>query len=293
MSEQLKAAAATSSAGGSSPGSPQENGWRLLLGAYFDFIRIRFLTMLAYRVNYYSGILIYTLNIGVNYFTWRAIYGEGESLGGFTGAQMTTYVAVSWMARAFYFNNLDREISTDIRDGSIAIQFIRPYNYVLVKMMQGLGEGLFRFMMLMIPGMVIAILLFPVQLPTDLSAWAGFLVMLFFSFLISSQINIITGLSAFFVENNEGMMRMKRVVVDLFSGLIVPISLFPGWLSSVLEVLPFQAITYLPGSVFTGRVQGVGIWNVLGIQVIWFAVLLIPIVWLYHAARQRLFVQGG
>jgi ABC-2 type transport system permease protein len=82
-------------------------------------------------------------------------------------------------------------------------------------------------------------------------------------------------------------------VVDLFSGLIVPISLFPGWLSSVLEVLPFQAITYLPGSVFTGRVQGVGIWNVLGIQIIWFAVLLIPIVWLYHAARQRLFVQGG
>ncbi|QQZ64293.1 ABC-2 family transporter protein [Paenibacillus sonchi] len=264
-----------------------------MLGAYFDFIRIRFLTMLAYRVNYYSGILIYTLNIGVNYFTWRAIYGDGESLGGFTGAQMTTYVAVSWMARAFYFNNLDREISTDIRDGSIAIQFIRPYNYVLVKMMQGLGEGLFRFMMLMIPGMVIAILLFPVQLPTELSAWAGFLAMLFFSFLISSQINIITGLSAFFVENNEGMMRMKRVVVDLFSGLIVPISLFPGWLSSVLEVLPFQAITYLPGSVFTGRVQGVGIWNVLGIQVIWFVVLLIPIVWLYHAARQRLFVQGG
>ncbi|GGF68463.1 daunorubicin ABC transporter permease [Paenibacillus albidus] len=285
MSDKLNAA--------SSSGSPAAGGLRLLLGAYFDFIRIRFLTMLAYRVNYYSGILIYILNIGVNYFTWMAIYGDGESLGGFTAAQMTSYVAVSWMARAFYFNNLDREISTDIRDGSIAIQFIRPYNYVLVKMMQGLGEGLFRFMMLMIPGMVIAILLFPVQLPTDLSAWAGFLVMLFFSFLISSQINIITGLSAFFVENNEGVMRMKRVIVDLFSGLIVPITLFPDWLSSILKVLPFQAITYLPGSVFTGRVQGVGIWNVLGIQVFWFLLLLIPIVWLYHASRQRLFVQGG
>ncbi len=290
MSKRL--ATAVPSSGGGSSDAPN-SGWRLLLGAYFDFIRIRFLTMLAYRVNYYSGILIYTLNIGVNYFTWRAIYGDGQSLGGFTGAQMTTYVAVSWMARAFYFNNLDREISTDIRDGSIAIQFIRPYNYVLVKMMQGLGEGVFRFMMLMIPGMVIAILLFPVQLPAEPSAWAGFLVMLFFSFLISSQINIITGLSAFFVENNEGMMRMKRVVVDLFSGLIVPITLFPDWLATVLKVLPFQAITYLPGSVFTGRVQGVGIWNVLGIQVIWFLILLIPIVWLYHASRQRLFVQGG
>ncbi len=294
MSDKLNATTATSSStGGSSSGGPQENSRRLLFGAYLDFIRIRFLTMLAYRINYYSGILIYSLNIGVNYFTWMAIYGNGDSLGGFTATQMTSYVAVSWMARAFYFNNLDREISTDIRDGSIAIQFIRPYNYVLVKMMQGLGEGMFRFLLFMIPGMAIAMLLFPVQLPTAPSAWAGFLVMLFFSFLINSQINIITGLSAFFVENNEGMMRMKRVIVDLFSGLIVPISLFPDWLSSVLKVLPFQAITYLPGSVFTGRVQGVGIWNVLGIQIVWFLALLIPIVWLYHAARQRLFVQGG
>lgn len=294
MSDKLNAATAmSSSSGGSTSGGPPENSRRLLFGAYLDFIRIRFLTMLAYRINYYSGILIYSLNIGVNYFTWMAIYGNGDSLGGFTATQMTSYVAVSWMARAFYFNNLDREISTDIRDGSIAIQFIRPYNYVLVKMMQGLGEGMFRFLLFMIPGMAIAMLLFPVQLPTAPSAWAGFLVMLFFSFLINSQINIITGLSAFFVENNEGMMRMKRVIVDLFSGLIVPISLFPDWLSSILKVLPFQAITYLPGSVFTGRVQGVGIWNVLGIQIAWFLALLIPIVWLYHAARQRLFVQGG
>lgn len=280
------------SGGGRGP-KPSPQGKRLLLGAYFDFVRIRFLTMLAYRLNYYTGILIYTLNIGVNYFTWMAIYGEGTSLGGFTATQMTTYVAVSWMARAFYFNNLDREISSDIRDGSIAIQFIRPYNYVFVKMMQGFGEGMFRFLLFMIPGMAIAMLLFPVKLPTDPAAWAGFLVMLFFSFLINSQLNVITGLSAFFIENNEGMMRMKRVVVDLFSGLIVPISLFPGWLGSVLEWLPFQAITYLPGSVFTGRVQGVGIWNVLGIQVFWFAVLILPMIWLYKAARKRLFVQGG
>ena len=57
---------------------------------------------------------------------------------------MTTYVAISWMGRAFYFNNLDREIANEIRDGSVAMQFIRPYNYIFVKMMQGFGEGLFR-----------------------------------------------------------------------------------------------------------------------------------------------------
>ncbi|XEC93885.1 ABC transporter permease [Paenibacillus tarimensis] len=261
--------------------------------AYLDLIRIRFLMMLAYRVNYYSGIIIYAINIGAYYFLWQAIYGDQPTLAGFTVAQMTTYVAVSWMARAFYFNNLDREIANEIRDGSVAIQFIRPYSYLLVKMMQGLGEGLFRLLLFMVPGMVVVCLIFPVKLPADPLVWALYLIMLAFSFLINTQINMLTGLFAFFVENNEGMMRMKRVMVDLFSGVVVPISFFPGWLEAVMQWLPFQAITYLPSSVFTGRTEGSEAFGVLGLQLIWFAVLLLPIWWVWRRARYRLFVQGG
>lgn len=264
-----------------------------MMSAYLDFIRIRFLMMLAYRVNYYSGIVIYAINIGAYYFLWQAIYGDQETLAGFTVAQMTTYIAVSWMARAFYFNNLDREIANEIRDGSVAIQIIRPYNYLLVKMMQGFGEGLFRLLLFMVPGLFIVCLIFPVKLPTEPLVWVIYFVMLFFSFLINSQINILTGLFAFFVENNEGMMRMKRVMVDLFSGVVVPIAFFPGWLSGIMEWLPFQAITYLPSSVFTGRTPLGDAVSVLGLQVLWFALLLLPIWMTWRAARKRLFVQGG
>ncbi|TMV44450.1 daunorubicin ABC transporter permease [Paenibacillus mesophilus] len=264
-----------------------------MLNAYVDLIRIRFMMMLAYRVNYYSGILIYALNIGAYYFLWKAIYGTSESLGGMSVAQMTTYVAISWMARAFYFNNLDREIANEIRDGSVAVQFIRPYNYLVVKMMQGFGEGLFRLLLFSVPGMIIASLLFPVKLPSEPAVWVIFMVMIFMSFLINSQINILTGLFAFFVENNEGMMRMKRVAVDLFSGLIIPVSLFPGAMVALLQWLPFQAITYLPGSVFTGRVTGQAVYEALFVQLAWFALLLVPIWLMWRRARSRLFVQGG
>ncbi|NKI24836.1 daunorubicin ABC transporter permease, partial [Paenibacillus dendritiformis] len=90
-----------------------------------------------------------------------------------------------------------------------------------------------------------------------------------------------------------GMIRMKRVVVDLFSGVIVPISFFPGWLITLNEWLPFQAITFLPSSVFTGRIEDAQILSVIGIQIVWFAVLIVPILLMWRAARQRLFVQGG
>lgn len=264
-----------------------------MISAYVDFIRMRFLMMLAYRVNYYSGILIYAINIGAYYFLWKAVYGSQELIAGFTLAQMTTYLAVSWMARAFYFNNLDRDIAGEIRDGSVAIQMIRPYNYLVVKMMQGLGEGLFRFLLFMIPGLAIVCLIFPVQLPTDLRVWAVYLSMLIFSFLINSQINIITGLIAFFVENNSGFMRMKRVMVDLFAGVMVPIAFFPGWLENIMKWLPFQAITYLPSALFTGRLPLSDAHQIYFIQFIWLVILFIPIFLMWKAAKKRMFVQGG
>lgn len=264
-----------------------------MASAYLDFVRIRFLMMLAYRVNYYSGIVIYAINIGAYYFMWKAIYGSAETLGGFTVEQMTTYIAVSWMARAFYFNNLDREISNEIRDGSVAVQMTRPISYLMVKMMQGFGEGLFRLLLFMVPGMIIVTLIFPVSLPTDPVRWVVFFVMIWFSFLINSQLNIMTGLFAFYVENNEGLMRLKRVLIDLLSGVILPMTFFPGWAKTILDWLPFQAITYLPGSVFTGRLNGAEVWNALLVQVIWFAVLIVPILLMWRTARKRLFVQGG
>lgn len=264
-----------------------------MVSAYLDFVRIRFLMMLAYRVNYYSGIVIYAINIGAYYFMWKAIYGSAETLGGFTVEQMTTYIAVSWMARAFYFNNLDREISNEIRDGSVAVQMTRPISYLMVKMMQGFGEGLFRLLLFMVPGMIIVTLIFPVSLPTDPVRWVVFFVMIWFSFLINSQLNIMTGLFAFYVENNEGLMRLKRVLIDLLSGVILPMTFFPGWAKTILDWLPFQAITYLPGSVFTGRLNGAEVWNALLVQVIWFAVLIVPILLMWRTARKRLFVQGG
>ncbi len=264
-----------------------------MIGLYAEFIRIRFLSMLAYRMNYYTGIIIYLVNIGAQYFLWSAIYSGADGLGGMNMTQMTTYVAVAWMARAFYFNNLDREIANEIRDGSVAIQFIRPYPYLAVKMMQGLGEGLFRLLLFSTPGMLLVWLLFPIRFPNDPQVWAAFFLMLLFSFVINSQINILTGLCAFFMENSDGMMRFKRVMVDLFSGLIIPVSFFPGWAETVLRLLPFQAITYLPSAVFSGKDGGIGIANVLGVQVLWLVLLFIPILLMWRLARTRLFVQGG
>lgn len=265
-----------------------------MLGAYRELIRMRFLMMLAYRVNYYSGIAVYAINIGAYHFVWQAVYQTGTNvIGGFTATQMTTYIAISWMARAFYFNNLDRDIATEIRDGSVAIQLIRPLSYLWAKLMQGLGEGLFRLLFFSTPGLVFIGLLLPLQWTTEWWRWGLFLGMLFFSFLINAQLNMLIGLCAFFLENNEGLMRFKRVAVDLLSGLIVPLTVFPELLQPIIRALPFQAITYLPTAVVTGRLSLTASFEAVGVQVFWVIVCAIPIIIVWGKAKRKLFVQGG
>ncbi|WP_134699856.1 ABC-2 family transporter protein [Ammoniphilus sp. YIM 78166] len=264
-----------------------------MLSMYVEMIRIRFLMMLAYRVNYYSGILVYSINIGAYYFLWNAIYAGQPSLGGLTPLQMTSYVAVSWMARAFYFNNIDREMAMEIKDGKVAIEMIRPYNYLAVKMMQALGEGMFRLLFFSVPGMVIVSFFFPIVFPSDWTSWAVYGVSLMFSFIINTEINLITGVLAFFFLNNDGIMRAKKVIVDLFSGLILPISFYPDWARAILEYLPFQAIGYLPGLIFTGAIEGEALQQALLVQLIWSLVLLLPLYFLWIQAKKTLVVQGG
>lgn len=263
------------------------------MSKYVEMIRMRFLMMLAYRLNYYTGILIYTINIGAYYFLWSAIYGEKSSIEGMTSGQMTSYVAIAWMARAFYFNNIDREIAMEIQDGKVAVELLRPYSYLGMKTMAGLGEGIFRFFFFSLPGMIIVSLIFPVDIPFNLTTLGYFGVSLVFSFIINTQINLLTGVMAFFFYNNAGLIRAKRVIVDLFSGLLIPISFFPLWAQDIMKYLPFQGISYIPSMIFTNGFNHNDLMVALFQQLIWVIILMIPIQLLWILAKKQLIIQGG
>lgn len=260
---------------------------------YIEMIRIRFLMMLAYRTNYYTGILIYSINIGAYYFLWNAIYGGKSEIEGLSSIQMTTYVAVAWMARAFYFNNIDREMATEIKEGKVAVELIRPYNYLGMKTMQGLGEGIFRLFFFSVPGMVIVALIFPMEFSADAATWGLFALSIVLSFFINTQLNLLTGITTFFLYNNTGLIRAKRVLIDLFSGLLLPISFFPGWAQEVMGFLPFQGISYIPSMIFTNGFTGSQAVEGLLLQSAWVLILLIPIRILWVIAKKQLIIQGG
>jgi ABC-2 type transport system permease protein len=264
---------------------------RILL--YIELIRVEFVNSLAYRSTYFTGIFNYSIQIGAYYFLWDAIYFGRRSIGGLTKEEMITYVIVAWVVRSFYFSNLDRRVAVDIRDGKIALELIRPYSYQMVKYARAFGEAIFRIIFFAAPAGIIIYFIRPFGLPEDLQSVLLFLLTCMGSFVINAQLSMIAGFLAFFTQSTSGIYRAKRVIMDLFSGLLLPISFYPQWAREIIKFFPFQTVSYLPNMIYLGKIKGLAALEVVGLQLFWVVVLSLISLWVWRFAVKHVVIQGG
>jgi viologen exporter family transport system permease protein len=263
------------------------------LAPYVAFGRVAFLQILAYRLRYFTGILTYVVNVSVYYFIWRAIYREGGIIQGFNFEQMVTYVVVGWIIRTFYYNNIDREMANDVQQGHIAAKLARPVNYQAMQISQSVGESVFRMIMFTLPTGAVILAIYPVQAPASWLAACVFLLSLFYSFVIFASINFIIGTCAVYLQSILGLIRAKYFLIEILSGLVIPISFFPDPLVRLSQWLPFQHISYTPLMIYMGKISGKSLALVLLVESFWAVTLLFAGHWFWIQATRKLTVQGG
>jgi ABC-2 type transport system permease protein len=264
---------------------------RLLI--YFEFARVAFLKILAYRLRYFTGIATYFVNVSVYYFIWSAIYGSSTNVAGFDLSQMTTYVAIGWIIRSFYFNNVDREIATEVLEGKIAINLIKPVDPQLMYISQTAGEACFRAILFTFPIAAVLMLVYPIRRPPSLEAGLLFVFSCILALLIFTLINFMVGTLALHIYSIMGVIRAKYAIVEFFSGLLIPISFFPASLQRVMTYFPFQHVSFTPLQIYLGKVQGIGALWVLGQQMTWVLVLFASSRIFWRLSTRRLSIQGG
>jgi ABC-2 type transport system permease protein len=263
--------------------------WRSAL----PFARIGFLNMLAYRARYYVGVLTYLFNVAVYYFIWRAVFRSGASFGGMTLDDMITYVAVSWAIRSFYFNEIDRDLAAQMQEGRLAMNLIRPVDFQMVMVADSAGQSAFRALMFTVPITVVLAILFPLKPPASVAAAAMFTVSAVLSFFLVAGINFLVGLIAIRSKSILGILRAKYLVLELLSGLLIPTTLFPEPLRTVLLASPFPHINFTPATLYLGKATGVHAAELLGLQAAWTAALVALGQWAWRRSRSRITIQGG
>ncbi len=265
---------------------------------YFGFVRLAFLKFLAYRLRYYTGVVSYTIFVAGNYYLYQALFAsraadQSATIGGLTLEQMITYVGLSWIGRSFYFNNIDRNLSRQIQQGEIALQLIKPYHVQSVMMFEAVGEAGFRLLMFTAPILLLLVPLFGVQGPPDPSLYGWTLLSFALAFVVNSQINFLVGCLAFFLKNIHGVVRAKHITMEFLTGVLIPFTFFPEWFQKLVALLPFQAISYIPVTIYLGHRSGEALVMGLLVQAAWGLGLFFAGRLLWAFAVRHVTLQGG
>lgn len=266
------------------------------LGSYREFARIGFVNILAYRLRYYAGILTYLINVTVYYFIWTAVYGpggRGGTIAGYGLGQMLTYVSVGWVIRSFYWNTIDQELAYEVLEGKIAMELIKPISVQGMWLARAAGESAFRLLLLSVPTATVLVLLFPVHGPASAAHFALFLAGVVNSFLLMAAISFLIGTCAVPLFSILSLIRAKSLLIELLSGLLIPISFFPAPLRTLSHWLPFEHIAFTPLQIYLGKLNEAQALRALAVGWVWVAVLLwAGHVWWKYAVR-KITIHGG
>ncbi|MDD2943132.1 MAG: ABC-2 family transporter protein [bacterium] len=266
-----------------------------MFAAYYSFIRLSFLKMLAYRLRYVVGITTYLVFISVHYYIWQAVYSSSSSsvINGYTLPEMLTYVVVGWLARTLYHSNVDYEIDSMVRSGDVRNFLLRPLDFQGVMLSQAFGETVFRLFFFTVPTSIFLLQIFPVQAAVSTRAFVYFVCATAMSFVVLAAVNFVVGMLSFSFKSVRGIIMAKYHLVQLCSGLLLPIVFFPQPLRQVIEWLPFYTISYLPLQIYLGKIEGEAIHSALLTQALWAVVLIVLGHFYQRREFRRLSIQGG
>ncbi len=260
---------------------------------YFEFARLAFLKILAYRLRYFTGILTYFINVSVYYFIWNAVYSGSGTVAGYDLSQMVTYVGVGWITRSFYFNNIDRDMAAEVLEGKISINLIKPVDTQLMYIAQTAGEACFRAVLFTLPITVVLFAVYPLRPPASPFAAAAYACSCLLSLLLFASMNFMVGTLALHIQSILGVIRAKFFVVEFLSGLLVPLNFFPDNIRRVLVFLPFPYVSFTPLEIYLGRSGGPAALRAIAVQALWVVVLYGAGRAFWKCSTRRLSIQGG
>ena len=111
--------------------------------------------------------------------------------------------------------------------------------------------------------------------------------------LLASAITVLINIAMLWTVSGHGMNNLATPVVALFSGMIVPLPLFPDWAQTFLNVLPFRGLVDIPYRIYFADLTGMDALLGIAHQLGWTIALVFLGHWLMKRGMKRMVVQGG
>ncbi|MFJ2773346.1 ABC transporter permease [Streptomyces sp. NPDC087300] len=250
----------------------------------------------TYRVATAAGVFTNTVFGIILAYTYIALWDERPGLGGYDQSQALTFV---WLGQglltvmALMGGGFENELIERIRTGDIAVDLYRPADLQSWWLAADIGRAGFQLLGRGVVPLVVGAFVFDLAFPSDALRWVAFLVAVLLGVVVSFAIRFLVALSAFWLMDGAGTTQLASLAGVFFSGMLLPLNVFPGALGEVARALPWSALLQVPVDVFLGTRSGTGLVRMYAFQIGWAAVLLTAGRLLQNAATRRVVVQGG
>ena len=165
------------------------------------------------------------------------------------------------------------DLADRIRDGDVAVDFLRPVDVQGAFVATEVGRSLFAFLPRGLPTLAIGVVVIGVPWPGGPALALG-LVSLLLAVTVSATTVYLVATAGFWLVETRGLQVLYMVLSGFFAGLFLPIWFFPDWLLVLVTLTPFPSMMMYPTDILAGRVDVGGALLHLALQTRWLAVTI-------------------
>lgn len=260
--------------------------WRLLVAGFRRQSTYRLAALGGLIANTTFGLLKVAL-------LFAAVRASGGELNGYDIGSISAYIWISQGLLGSVNLNGRTDIGERIKDGDIAVDFLRPLDVQAASIATEIGRSVFALIPRGIPTFTLGVIVVGVTMPTTPLPYLVGAASVLLGIVVSATTVYLVAATGFWLVETRGLQILYMVVSGFLAGLFVPIQLFPGWLLAVATATPFPSMLMYPVDVLSGRVDALASLGLVCLQVMWLVVTAAVGQALTRAGRRRLEVQGG
>ncbi|MDP9195264.1 MAG: hypothetical protein M3O22_00585 [Pseudomonadota bacterium] len=185
-----------------------------------------------------------------------------------------------------------RVIEEDIHTGALGSFLSRPVGHVTLRLGEAVGGALLRAAVLAPFAVLFSVLVTGTWL---LSGWAipAWILSVALGIVLWTLLHMLIGFSASWMRSARPVFMLVGKGVLVLGGVIMPISLYPGWVQTLAWSTPFPAMLYIPAHWTLETVSLSSALTGLSVQLFWIVLTGTALALASCMAEQRFIRRGG
>lgn len=254
-------------------------------------LRVGFAGAVAYRVEFLIWMLTTNTPL-IMLLLWSAV-AQDAPVGSFGQAEFGAYFLAALVVRLLTGNWVVWELAYEIRQGSLAQKLLRPMHPLTYYATEALAALPLRVGFSLPIGMIALAWLGTEVWSSDPLSWIVAALAIVGAWWITYFIMAAIGSLSFLWDSTMSLVHLWYALFMVFSGYILPLSLFPPWLYGVVEWLPFRYLLSFPVEAMLGMLDRQEMLHALAVQWAYLVVSFLTAAGVWRLGLRRWEAYGG